>query len=138
MTAGRRPDAHLGERVVRAYLTAWEGPPEESEPLMAMLRGAKTNDQARTQLRELIQFRLVHGTDEGPDHDDAVLRAGLAAAMLVGVVSSRRIIGVPVLVAPTGSSSWRPSPRRSSRFSSGAGPVVRHPAHGSPRTVRER
>jgi hypothetical protein len=31
--------------------------------------------------------------------DDAVLRAGLAAAMVVGIITSRRIIGVPALVA---------------------------------------
>ena len=98
-TAFEGPDEHLGERVVRAYLTAWEGPADESEPLMAMLRGAITNDDARTQLRDFIQSRLVHGIAEGPDHDDAMLRAGLAAAMLVGVVTGRQIVGVPVLVA---------------------------------------
>ena len=31
--------------------------------------------------------------------DDAMLRADLAAAMLVGVVTGRQIVGVPVLVA---------------------------------------
>ncbi|OYU72288.1 MAG: TetR family transcriptional regulator, partial [Burkholderiales bacterium PBB5] len=56
------PDEHLGERVVRAYLAAWEGSPEESEPLMAMLRGALVNEQAREQLRDFIQSRLVAGT----------------------------------------------------------------------------
>jgi hypothetical protein len=63
-----------------------------------MLRGAITNDSARTQLRDFIQSRLVHGT-RGRGGDDATLRAGLAAAMLVGIVTSRQIIGVPALVA---------------------------------------
>lgn len=101
-TAFEGPDEHLGERVVRAYLGAWEGSPDESEPLMAMLRGAVTNESACAQLREFIQSRLVHGTGAGTGggtDDDAMLRAGLAAAMLVGIVTSRRIIGVPVLVA---------------------------------------
>lgn len=105
-TAFEGPDEHLGERVVRAYLGAWEGSPDESEPLMAMLRGAVTNDSACAQLREFIQSRLVHGSGDGSGDgsedgtdDDALLRAGLAAAMLVGIVTSRRIIGVPVLVA---------------------------------------
>lgn len=92
------PDEHLGERVVRAYLAAWEGPADESEPLMAMLRGAITNEHARAQLRDFIQSRLVHGTKDRSG-DDAMFRIGLAAAMLVGIVTSRRIIGVPVLVA---------------------------------------
>jgi AcrR family transcriptional regulator len=91
------PDEHLGERVVRAYLEAWDGAPEESEPLMAMLRGAIVNEHASTQLREFIQSRLRHGMSGRGDA--ATLRAGLAAAMLIGIITSRRIIGVPVLAA---------------------------------------
>jgi hypothetical protein len=67
-----------------------------------MLRGAVTNESACAQLREFIQSRLVHGAGDGTrdgTDDDAMLRAGLAAAMLVGIVTGRRIIGVPVLVA---------------------------------------
>lgn len=91
-------DEHLGERVVRAFLTAWEGVPEESEPLMATLRGAMVNDQARDQLRDFIQARLLSGTSERHD-SEAALRAGLATSLLMGMVVCRRIIGVPVLVA---------------------------------------
>ena len=91
-------DAHVGERVVRAFLTAWEGLPEESEPLMATLRGAMVNDQARDQLRDFIQARLQAGTSERLG-SDAALRAGLATSLLIGMVVCRRIIGVPVLVA---------------------------------------
>ena len=96
-TAFEGSGEHLGERVVRAYLQAWEGAAEESEPLMAMLRGAIVNQHANTQLRDFIQSRLVHGMDGRGD--DAILRAGLAAAMLVGIITSRRIIGVPALLA---------------------------------------
>jgi AcrR family transcriptional regulator len=92
------PDEHLGERVVRAFLAAWEGIAEESEPLMATLRGAFVNDQARDQLRGFIQSRLLTGTSELPD-PDAALRSGLAASLLVGLVVGRQIIGVPTLVA---------------------------------------
>jgi AcrR family transcriptional regulator len=92
------PDEHLGERVVRAFLTAWEGIPEESEPLMATLRGAFVNDQARDQLRAFIQSRLLGGTHEHLE-TEAKLRSGLAASLLVGMVVSRRIIGVPMMVA---------------------------------------
>ncbi|RUT42329.1 TetR/AcrR family transcriptional regulator [Pseudomonas sp. PAMC 29040] len=92
------PDEHLGERVVRAFLTAWEGIPEESEPLMATLRGAFVNDQARDQLRAFIQSRLLGGTHEHLE-PEAKLRSGLAASLLVGMVVSRRIIGVPMMVA---------------------------------------
>lgn len=97
-TAFQGPDEHLGERVVRAFLFAWEGAPQESEPLMAMLRGAIVNDRANEQLRDFIQSRLLDGAS-GNTSPDMALRAGLALAMLVGVVTSRRIIGVPTLLA---------------------------------------
>ena len=90
------PDEHLGERVVRAYLEVWEGLPEDSEPLMAMLRGAIVNEQAGEQLREFIQARLREGMGTVDDPDGA-LRAGLASSMLVGVVVGRRLVGVPIL-----------------------------------------
>jgi AcrR family transcriptional regulator len=91
-------DEQLGERVVRTFLQAWEGAPEESEPLMAMLRNAMVNEQARLHLRDYIESRLTTGGSEslGPD---AGLRAGVALSMLVGLVTGRQIIGVPVLTA---------------------------------------
>ncbi len=92
------PDEHLGERVVRAFLMSWEQIPEESEPLMAMLRGAIVNEHARVQLRDFIQSRLVSGLGKEREAE-AVLRAGLASSMLVGLVTGRQIIGVPLLVA---------------------------------------
>lgn len=51
----------------------------------------------RNKPRDFIQSRLLAGFREelGPD---ATLRAGLASALLVGVIVSRRIICVPLLV----------------------------------------
>ncbi|WP_217696674.1 TetR family transcriptional regulator [Mycobacterium sp. GA-1841] len=92
------PDAHLGERVVRAFLNVWEGAAQDSQPLMAMLRGAVVNEQANIQLREFIQARLLVAVGPHPIDADAVLRAGLASSMLVGLVVGRRIVGVPALV----------------------------------------
>jgi AcrR family transcriptional regulator len=96
-TAFEAPEAHIGEHVVRAYLEAWDAAARESEPLMAMLRGAVVNEHASGQLRDFIQSRLAHGMKGRGD--DALLRAGLAASMLIGLVLGRRIIGVPALVA---------------------------------------
>lgn len=95
-TAFEAPEEHLGEHVVRAYLEAWDAAAAESEPLMTMLRGAVVNDNASAQLRDFIQSRLVHGMKGRGS--DALLRAGLAASMLIGIILSRRIIGVPALV----------------------------------------
>ncbi len=96
-TAFEGPDEHLGERVVRSYLLAWEGAAEESEPLMAMLRGAIVNEQAAAQLRDFIQSRLLHGTNGRTD--EARLRVGLAASMLIGITLGRLVVGVPVLAS---------------------------------------
>lgn len=90
------PQAHLGERVVRAFLEAWEQEPAESKPLMAMLRSAVGNEGANTRLRDFIQARLMHNSDQS-DGEERALRAGLAAAMLVGVITSRQIVKVPAV-----------------------------------------
>jgi AcrR family transcriptional regulator len=98
-TAFEGPDEHLGERVVRAYLSAWEGGPD-SESLMAMLRGAIANEQASAQLREFIQARLLDGVrSRAANQHDAALRAGLASSMLVGITLGRRIVGVPIIAS---------------------------------------
>src|SRR5579875_3941700 len=65
-TAFEGPDDYLGERVVRAFLGVREGAPEDSEPLMAMLRGAIVNEQARAQLKEFIQARLFEAISSRP------------------------------------------------------------------------
>ncbi|MHA6195323.1 TetR/AcrR family transcriptional regulator [Pseudomonas wadenswilerensis] len=91
-------DEHLGERVVRTFFKAWEGAPEESEPLMAMLRNAMVNEQARLHLRDYIESRLAMG-GTATLGSNARLRAGLALSMLVGVFTGRQIIAVPVLAA---------------------------------------
>ena len=89
----------LGERVTRAYLDLWEGAPDDSEPLLAMLRSAITNKQAAEQLREFVQARLLEGIGSRLAQDPAaIVRAGLASTMLIGVVIGRRIVQVPVLV----------------------------------------
>ncbi|WP_433832983.1 TetR family transcriptional regulator [Actinoplanes sp. CA-015351] len=93
------PQDSLGERVTRAYLDLWEGPPDDAEPLLAMLRSTITNEHAAEQLREFLQARLLDaiGPRFGADPAAAV-RAGLASTMLIGVIVGRRIVGVPILV----------------------------------------
>lgn len=93
------PQYLIGERVARAHLGVWEGGPEESEPLLAMLRGAIANEQATEQLRDFIEARLLEDLRPELRQDSAGrTRAGLAASMLVGVIVGRRIVGVPTLV----------------------------------------
>ncbi len=93
------PTDTLGERVTRAYLGVWEGDPRDSEPLLAMLRAAISNEQASAQVREFVQERLLDARGSRLNNDtDMTLRAGIAASMLVGVIVGRRIVQVPALV----------------------------------------
>ncbi|MFM9921269.1 TetR family transcriptional regulator [Lacisediminihabitans sp. H27-G8] len=89
------PEDGLGERVARAFLEIWEGDPADSEPLLAMLRAAMSNEQATVQLRDFLQARIT----ELPGHGakEAALRIGLASSMLVGLTVGRRIVRVPAL-----------------------------------------
>lgn len=92
------PVEGLGGRVTRAFLKLWEQQSGDAEALMAMQRAAMSSEAAAAQLRDFVQYRLVevvspkiHGGADAP------LRAGLAAAMLVGVFVGRNIVRVPVI-----------------------------------------
>jgi hypothetical protein len=92
------PEDSMGEQLTRAYLDSWLGESQESEPLLAMLRGAISQEDAAAQLRDFIQARLALGANVHQDeNNDALLRVGLAASMLIGVIVGRRIVRVPVL-----------------------------------------
>ncbi|MGW6130167.1 TetR/AcrR family transcriptional regulator [Cellulomonas sp. NPDC055163] len=93
------PDDGLGERVVRAFLGIWEDDAATAEPLMAMLRGALAHEQANRQLREFLHERLLAGAVAARTVDDASLRAGITASMLVGLVVGRDVVRVPDLAA---------------------------------------
>ncbi|MFF7332002.1 TetR family transcriptional regulator [Streptomyces sp. NPDC090306] len=90
-------DDLLGERVVRAFIEIWEVDAGTSEPLMAMLRSAITNEQANQQLREFLQERMVVNAVTSRSVEEATLRAGLVSSMLVGLMVGRGIVGVPTL-----------------------------------------
>jgi len=84
--------------VARAFLGIWEGDPVDSEPLLAMLRGAMGNDQAATQLREFLEARITElPAARRDDKGETALRIALASSMLVGVTVGRRIVRVPAL-----------------------------------------
>ena len=93
------PEDSVGERVTRAFLEVWDGDPEVSEPLLALLRAAIGNEQATVHLRELIQKRVID--DLSPrlrDSSDLATRIELASSMLVGVVVGRQLVEIEALV----------------------------------------
>jgi AcrR family transcriptional regulator len=92
------PHESLGERVTRAFLEVWDGDPQVSQPLLALLRAAIGNQQATVHLRELIQKRVID--DLSPrlrDNADMSTRIEIACSMLVGVVVGRQLVEIEAL-----------------------------------------
>ena len=92
------PEGSLGERVTRAFLEVWDGDPQVSEPLQALLRAAIGNARATVQLRELIQNRVID--DLSPqlrEGGDMPTRIEIACSMLVGVIVGRQLIEIEAL-----------------------------------------
>jgi AcrR family transcriptional regulator len=93
------PVESLGERVTRAFLEVWDGDPQVSEPLQALLRAAIGNAQATVQLRGLIQKRVID--DLSPrlrNSADMPIRIEIACSMLVGVIVGRQLVEIDALV----------------------------------------
>jgi AcrR family transcriptional regulator len=92
------PHDTVGERVTRSFFAIWEGAPEDSQPLLAMLRAAIGNEQATGPFRDFIQSRITDAlAPQLHDDQDATIHAGLVASMLVGVIVGRRIVQVGTL-----------------------------------------
>jgi AcrR family transcriptional regulator len=90
--------ATAGERVTRAFLNLWDGDAADSEPLIAMLRAAVSNEQSSIQLRGFLESRVSEALAPRLEGDeDATIHAALVASMLVGVIVGRRIVRVGTL-----------------------------------------
>lgn len=90
------PENSLGERVTRAFLQVWDADPPDSEPFIAMLRAAISNEQASAQLRDLIQTRVAH--DLVTRDLDMTVRVEIVSSMLIGLIVGRRIVHVAGIV----------------------------------------
>ncbi len=90
-----------GSRVARTFFTVWENPAARS-PLLAMIRGAMTgNDAGVDAFRQFLRGALlstIASEMDGPDRD---VRVELAASHLVGVAMLRYVIELePLASAP--------------------------------------
>ncbi|MEY8097168.1 TetR family transcriptional regulator [Falsihalocynthiibacter sp. S25ZX9] len=91
------PKERLGESLTQTFLSLWEES-SDTEALMATLRGATSNDFAAEQLREFVQVRLlsVIGPKFG-DGQESARRVGVVISMLMGLVLTRDMIGIPLV-----------------------------------------
>ncbi|MFF2387449.1 TetR family transcriptional regulator [Agromyces sp. NPDC058104] len=85
----------LGERLVRAVLTAWDSPTVRPAAVAA-LRSAIGQGPVARMLREFLRREIMHRIaerlDDVGDPGDAELRAELAASQVVGVIMVRYVL----------------------------------------------
>lgn len=96
--AGPRQD--LGEALVRTFFESWDSP-EGREPLVALLRSAVSNDDAARMLREFIAREVFGKVAVAMGVPRPHLRAGMAAAQMIGLAMMRYVIGYEPLVRAT-------------------------------------
>lgn len=88
---------HLGERVVRMFLTVLESP-ATGPGFRALLRGALANDLSARLLREFftrqVVRRLTAALDGVVPAAEMPARAGLVASQIFGMVLMRYLIGL--------------------------------------------
>ncbi len=94
---GQGPDG-LGERVVRLFFNAWDGP-EQRPRIVALLGGAASNPEVARMLREFIRRELLERITGAMEVKDGGLRATLAAAQMIGVAVIRYVVKVEPLAS---------------------------------------
>ncbi|GAA1820422.1 TetR family transcriptional regulator [Agromyces neolithicus] len=85
------PLEHLGERLVRAVLNAWDSAAVRPAAIAA-LRSAMGQGPVSRMLREFLRREIMHRIATRLEGDDAELRAELAASQLVGVIMIRYVL----------------------------------------------
>ena len=98
------PREQVGAAVVQTFLHVWDSP-EGRQRFQGVMRSAVSHDDAARMLRQFLT-REIFGriateltpVDARPDLASAELRAGLAAAQMVGVPMMRYIVDFPAIV----------------------------------------
>lgn len=89
---------HMGEAIVRAALTAWEGP-EAREAAMGLIRAAASNERAAAMLRGFVEAAIIGPISRAIPAPDAPLRAALIASHVVGLALARYLVRVEPLAS---------------------------------------
>ena len=83
------------ENYLRSMLSAWAKDPHS--PMAVLLRASMTSEDAAELLREHITTQSVERVLKNLEGPDAHLRAGLFAAIMMGIASGRHILRIPGL-----------------------------------------
>lgn len=88
---GPAAKAELGATVVRAFLAAWE-PPQNRQPLVAMLRSALTNEIAQQSVRAYLADNVFAPLTRALGAPDGELRATLVGSQFIGLATLRYVL----------------------------------------------
>ena len=88
----------LGERLVRTFLAVWDGTPGQG-PMLALLRGAVTHEQAAALLRGFLVDVLLGPVARAAGGGAPELRASLVAAQMVGLAMTRYVLHLEPLAS---------------------------------------
>ena len=87
----------VGERLVLAIVSLLDTPGAFA-PFLALIRGAVSNEQAATMLREFLTREVLGRLAAAAAPDAPELRASLAGSQVVGLAMARYVVRVPPLV----------------------------------------
>lgn len=96
IVAGPRED--VGERLVRTFFDIWDSP-QGRERLVALIRSAVSNDDAARMLREFFAREVFGKVAMSMGVPQPHLRAGVAAAQMIGLAMMRYAIGFEPVVS---------------------------------------
>ena len=86
-------DEHLGERIVRFFVSLWDGP--TVRPLLTgLLRSATTDPVAAAMLRRMLAEGPLLAIATAIDRPDAQARAALVGSQLMGLALARYVVQV--------------------------------------------
>jgi AcrR family transcriptional regulator len=105
------PRAQVGERLAGTFFLMWD-PPESRQRFVAILRSAVSHEDAARMLREFLAREVFGKVALSLGVPQPELRAGMAAAQMIGMAMMRYVIGfepmvrastdeIVALVAPT-------------------------------------
>ena len=84
----------LGDRIVETFLSV-NDTPGAFTPLLALLRGAVSNEQVATMLREFVTTEILGRIAAFAAPDQPELRAALAGSQIVGLAMARYVVRIP-------------------------------------------
>ncbi len=91
------PREQVGERLARTFFLLWDAP-ESRERFVAILRSAVSHEDAARMLREFLAREVFGKVAVAMGVPQPQLRAGMAAAQMIGLAMMRYVIGFEPLV----------------------------------------